>query len=148
MSDPDNLIKELEVVYFIKRRKQAGIVDSVELDKVALWSFEKGKLNKIKLPSKKKKSIDKCVVIYSDDMIDTGGTAGKDIEFLKTYYPATKLNVFVATHPVFSKGLRVLDMIGADLYLLGNTLSPYGLRSHWKVRLVDISSSITDALGK
>ena len=79
-------------------------------------------------------------------MIDTGGTAKNDIQLLATKYPNTKLKVMAATHPVLSKGVGVLEDIGADIYFLGNTLNPDGLESHPKVIMVNMAPEIYKAI--
>ena len=75
-------------------------------------------------------------------MIDTGGTAKKDIELLSLKFPNTLLKVFASTHPIFSQGYGALDTIGADLYLIGNTLSPPNLLENKKIKIVDLGPAI------
>jgi phosphoribosylpyrophosphate synthetase len=146
ITNPDNTIEQLDVVYFVKKRKQAGIVESVRLDKLVRWKILNGKIIKESADMRKDRKDEKCVLIYSDDMIDTGGTAAKDIEFLKTYYPNIQFSIFAATHPVLSKSTKVLDAINANMFLVGNTLDPRGLKNHSKVKIVDVSEAIINGI--
>jgi phosphoribosylpyrophosphate synthetase len=126
-------------------RKKAGKVTDAFIEKISEWKLEKGELVKRKLRIKKR-DFSEHVLFYSDDMIDTGGTAAKDIELLSTYYPNSRLKVFCATHPVLSKGLGALETIGVDVYLLGNTLNLEGLWESPGVYMVNMASAIAKAI--
>ena len=79
-------------------------------------------------------------------MIDTGGTAEKDLKFISGFYPNCVLKIFVATHPVLSKGFSAIKKIGADIYILGNTLNWEGLSDVKGVEIVDFSGEIYNFL--
>jgi phosphoribosylpyrophosphate synthetase len=138
---PKNGIKSVEIIYIKKLRKKAGKITDAFIEKISEWKLKEGKLVKQKLRIKKK-DFSEHVLFYSDDMIDTGGTAAKDIELLSTYYPNSKLKIFCATHPVLSKGPAALERIGVDVYLLGNTLNPEGLWESPGVYMVNMASAI------
>ena len=134
--------KKLEIVYFDKKRIQAGMVASLKLERIEKWTKGKARLEKqeIKIPTRP--VVQKTVLVYMDDMIDTGGTAEKDIRFLETIYPNALLKIFIATHPVLSKGLGALKRVGAVVYLLGNTLNVPGLNKIKGVQVVDLAPAI------
>ena len=86
------------------------------------------------------------VLIYSDDMIDTGGTAKKDLKLLAGKFPNARFKVFTATHPVLSKGTGVLDEIEVDKFLLGNTLNVKEVWEHPKAVKLDMAPAIFEEL--
>lgn len=141
-------VNDLEIIYFKKYRPRAGEVNKVKMEKIEKWTVNK---NKILIKQKRilkmnKPSKQKAILLYTDDMIDTGGTAAADRERLLKYYPKAVLNVFAATHPVLSKGLLALERIGADHYLLGNTLVPAGLEETDNVQIVDLAPAVINSL--
>jgi phosphoribosylpyrophosphate synthetase len=139
---------DLNIIYLKKMRGRNGKIISCRIDKIETCRLDDDN-NLAKSPGKiegfgRKQ---KCACIYIDDMVDTGGTAGSDIVTVKKYLPNSKYIVFVATHPIFSKGIEeALRKIGADLYLVGNTLNTKGLRSNNKIKVVDVAPSIIRAL--
>ena len=139
-------LTNLEVVFLEKKRATAGAVSSVKIDRIEKWVKKKGKIKKIPLKIPKQANLAESVLIYSDDMIDTGGSAQKDINLLAEIFPDSALKIFVATHPVFSKGFSALKKIGADIYILGNTLNCEGLAEIKGVRLVDLAPAIYRAI--
>lgn len=132
-------VKELDVVYIRKVRQGAGVVKEVKVEKVIRWKKTKEKL--VKTDLKNGADNGKYILVYTDDMMDTGGTATKDISFLGSLYPNAKLKIFAATHPILSKGADVLESIGADYYLLGNTLNPPHLDEHKQAIICDLANS-------
>lgn len=141
-------IKNVQVIYLNKKRPEAGVVSAVEISKIEKWSMSKKQIKKRSLRIPTKPTLARSVFIYSDDMIDTGGTAKEDMEFLSTIFPNTALKIFAATHPVFSKGFLAIKNIGADIYFLGNTLNYDGLSELKGVRIIDLSSSIYREISK
>ena len=140
--------RQVEVVYMQKKRIQAGVVSSAKIAKIEKWKKEGKKIIKSTLGVPKKSSLKETVLIYSDDMIDTGGTAEKDINFLSGIYPNCAIKIFVATHPVLSRGHSAFKRIGADIYFVGNSLNIEGLSEQSNVRLVDMASAIYRAIVK
>jgi phosphoribosylpyrophosphate synthetase len=135
-------IERLEIVYIEKKRATAGIVKTAEIVKVAEWKTVNQELSKRNLKIPSKPNFKTTCLIFSDDMIDTGGTAEKDIKFISSYYPNALIKVFVATHPVFSKGFGALKKIGADYYCVGNTLDWDGIKDIPNVEIIDMSETI------
>ena len=140
--------KQLQIIYLEKKRQQAGIVLSVKISKIEEWKKEGRKITKSKVRIPQKSSLKESILIYSDDMIDTGGTAEKDLTYLSGIYPNCMLKIFVATHPVLSRGLSAFKRIGADVYFVGNSLSVEGLSEQTNVQLVDLAPSIYEAIEK
>lgn len=138
--------KELQVICIEKKRPQAGTVSSVKISKIEEWKREGGKIVKSRMRIPKKSSLKESVLIYSDDMIDTGGTAEKDLNYLSGVYPNCIMKIFVATHPVLSRGLSAFKRIGADVYFVGNSLNIEGLSEQANVQLVDLAPSICGAI--
>ena len=141
LKHPQNILQNLDIIYIDKVRQKAGIVDSAKVKTIIRWSLKSDQIVKEKLPLKKV-DYHPYVLCYTDDMIDTGGTAKKDIELLSLKFPNTLLKVFASTHPIFSQGYGALDTIGADLYLIGNTLSPPNLLENKKIKIVDLGPAI------
>lgn len=141
-------IKDVQVIYLSKKRPEAGVVSSVEISKIERWQMFNKKIKKRFLRIPTKPTLSRSIFVYSDDMIDTGGTAKKDMEFLSTIFPNTTLKIFAATHPVFSKGFLAIKNIGADLYILGNTLNYNGLSELKGVSIIDLSASIYREISK
>jgi len=140
--------KELQIIYIEKKRQQAGTVLSARISKIEEWKREGGKIEKSKVRIPKKSSLKETILIYSDDMIDTGGTAEKDLNYLSGVYPNCVMKIFAATHPVLSKGLSAFKRIGADVYFVGNSLNVEGLSEQTNVQLVDLAPSIYGAIEK
>jgi len=128
-----------------KERKQAGVIASAKIDEMTSYLLKNKKIIKKPLTIPKI-SYGPYTLFYIDDMIDTGGTAKKDMEIVLSKFPNPRMKIFAATHPIFSKGLTPLDTIGADLYLIGNTLKVPGLKEIPKVTIVDVSRSIMEAV--
>lgn len=138
--------KKLQIIYIEKKRLQAGVVASAKIGKIEEWKKVGKTIVKRKIQIPKKSSLKESVIIYSDDMIDTGGTAEKDLKYLSKIYPNCILKIFVATHPVLSKGLVAFKTIGADVYFVGNTLDTTGLSEQSNVQIVNLASSIYTAI--
>lgn len=136
-----NKLNNVDVVYIRKTREKAGVVRDVKVEKVIRWKMLKNGVSHNKI---KHKDVEKgeYVLLYSDDMIDTGGTAKKDIKLLERIYPNARLKIYAATHPILSSSSDTLENMGADMYLLGNTLNPLHLDEHSNVRIVDLAPSI------
>jgi phosphoribosylpyrophosphate synthetase len=137
-----HFLKSLQIIYIEKKRISAGVVASATIADVEEWE-RKGKgihIKKLKIP--KGPIFKSSVIVYSDDMIDTGGTAERDLKFISGFYPNTSLKIFAASHPVFSKGFGAVKRIGADAYVLGNTLNWEGLSDIKGVEVVDFAEAI------
>jgi len=132
----------LQIVYMEKKRATAGVIKHTEIVRVEEWKLNGKDILKRQLSLPKKPNFKHVVLVYSDDMIDTGGTAEKDLNFISNFYPNTTLKIFAATHPVFSKGFAALKRIGADYYCLGNTLYWEGLEDMSNVEIIDMAPSI------
>ncbi|MFH1864224.1 MAG: phosphoribosyltransferase family protein [bacterium] len=140
--------KKLQIIYIEKKRPQAGTVSSAKISKIEEWKKEGRKITKRGVRIPKKSSLKESILIYSDDMIDTGGTAEKDLNYLSGVYPNCIMKIFVATHPVLSRGLSAFKRIGADVYFVGNSLNVEGLSEQANVQLVDLAPSICGAIEK
>lgn len=135
-------INSLQIIYLEKKRVTAGLVKNAEIAKLEEWTNVNKEINKKQLKTPAKANFKHVTLIYSDDMIDTGGTAEKDLNFVSNFFPNASLKIFAATHPVFSKGFGALKRIGADIYCLGNTLHWEGLGEMSGVEIIDMSSGI------
>lgn len=140
--------KKLQIIYIMKKRQQAGIVSSAKILKIEEWKKKDGRIIKSRIRILTKSSLKESIIIYSDDMIDTGGTAEKDLNYLSGTYPNCIMKIFIATHPVLSKGLLAFKTIGADVYFVGNSLNVEGLSEQTNVQLMNFSSSIYSAINK
>jgi phosphoribosylpyrophosphate synthetase len=142
----------IDVVYVEKDRPRAGEVAKAEIAGVTRFAKDGFKISvrKVKsFPTRVVPFVGPCVVVLTDDMLDTGGTNATDFAtIVKPVFPNAELKISVGTHPVLSKGLAPLDTIGADVFVLGNTLSPRGLRDHSKVRIVDLAPAIAREIFK
>lgn len=135
-------LKDLQIIYLDKKRIRAGIVSAVKFKKIEKWSKDRKKIKKRSLKIPQKPIMSRFIFVYSDDMIDTGGTAQKDIEYISSIFPNPIQKIFIATHPVFSKGFSAIKRIGADIYFVGNTLGYDGLSEIRGVRVVDMAPAI------
>lgn len=83
-------------------------------------------------------------VLMFDDMIDTAGTAEKDIEFVKEHGANSVL--FVATHPVLSfPAIRRIRASQADKFIVTNSLAlSEDARSEHKIIQVSISQLLAE----
>ena len=143
--------REVEVVYIKKTRVSAGEVAHAEVEKVVLWKInKKGEILKRELEPKEMKLRRKCVLMFSDDMIDTGGTAGTDINLVKGIFTNSQYTLFVATHPIFSQGVgeALSKMTGVDKFIVGNTLSNDRFKVYKNIRYVNLASTIARSLVK
>ena len=124
----------------------AGKVTSAEIEKIETFVKKDGKI--IVKPAKfsGRPSFQNVTLVFSDDMVDTGGSAEKDVVFISKHFPNASLKIFAASHPVFSKGFGAMKRIGADYYVLGNSLNWEGLDERSGVTLVDFSPSIYKAI--
>jgi phosphoribosylpyrophosphate synthetase len=140
--DSQGISESLQIIYVEKKRAGAGVVKDAEIDKIEEWRAKNKniQIKNVKVPGKP--DFKNTIIAYSDDMIDTGGTAEKDLKFISSFYPNASLKIFVATHPIFSKGFGVLKRIGADAYILGNTLSWDALSDIKGVEVVDFAEAI------
>lgn len=139
-------IVSLQIIYLEKKRATAGVVKNAEISKIEEWSVDGSDILKKAVSIPKKASFKHAVLVYSDDMIDTGGTAEKDLSFVSNFFPNAVIKIFAATHPVFSKGFGALKRIGADCYCLGNTLHWEGLGEMSNVEIIDMSPAIYKAI--
>ncbi len=139
----------IEEVYLKKHRTTAGKVDGCEIEAVLSSSLNsKGELVKEKREITSEETTEPCVLIYEDDMIDTGGTAIEDTAVGKTCFMGAKCTLFVATHPIFSNGGgEVLNKIGADAYILGDSLSTKRFEGERKIRIAGLAPSLAKAMG-
>lgn len=135
-------ISSLEIIYMEKKRVTAGLVGNTEIVNIMEWTNRRKK--NMKVPTKP--NFKNVSLVFSDDMIDTGGTAEKDIKFISSYYPNAVIKIFAATHPVFSKGFSALKRIGADYYCVGNTLDWEGLKDISNMEIIDMSEAIFTAI--
>ena len=136
---------EILMVYFDKKRSQAGEVGRLAVAKLAHWSTIGSSITKKDINDAKIVG-ERFVRIIPDDMLDTGGTAEKDSELLDQIMPTSALKIFIATHTVLSRGPLAVDRTKADVVLVGNTLNPPHLKSHSKVRVINLARSIVNAL--
>lgn len=141
-----NTHEKIQVIYMEKKRLSAGIVKDTTISKIEEWKKVKDliKIKKVNIPQKP--IFKNTIIIYSDDMIDTGGTAEKDLKFISNLYPNCVIKIFVATHPVLSKGFGAIKRIGADVYILGNTLNWEGLSDVKGIEIVDFAPEIYNFL--
>jgi len=136
---------EILMVYFDKKRSQAGEVGKLAVAHLAHWSVRGNEIKKTDITDAKKVG-ERFIRIIPDDMLDTGGTAEKDSELLDQIMPASALKIFIATHPVLSRGPLAIDRTKADVVLVGNTLNPPHLKSHSKVRVINLAKNIMKSL--
>lgn len=146
--NPKNNMEFVDVVYVNKERIQAGLVENVEVVKVERW-WKRGdggvNVEVLELPSKDNPSQEECVLIFFDDIFDSGNTAGGDVDEVGDIYPDLALKIFVATHPVLSKGISGLERVDVDVFIFGNTLRrTYDTKK--EVRMVDMAPSIKRAI--
>ena len=104
----------LQIIYIGKKRVAVGKVTSAEIEKIETFVKKDGKI--IVKPAKfsGRPSFQNVTLVFSDDMVDTGGSAEKDVVFISKHFPNASLKIFVASHPVFSKGFGAMKRIGAD----------------------------------
>lgn len=138
-------IEKVHVIDIEKVRKEAGQIASAKISAIYSYRLNNGKITTraLKIP---KISYQSYVLLYIDDMIDTGGTAKKDMEVILAKFPNPRIKIFSATHPILSKGFAPLDTIGVDLFLIGNTLKVPGITQIPKVRVVNLAKSIYEAI--
>lgn len=139
----------IDVVYIDKTRAEAGVVDKACLACVIRFSKDGwGRIERRELAREEYSMDESCVLVFSDDMIDTGGTARTDVSLVGSIFSNHALTLFLATHAVLSKGASALNRIGADVYVLTNSLKPDGLLDHPDVRIVDMAPAIAEAIFK
>lgn len=122
---PQNHLRSLDVVFIKKIRTVAGKVDRAWINKVEHWTLNpNGSISKspLSIPSPEDPSLEECVILLTDDMLDTCNTASDDTNLAHAHYSGTRYTIFAATHPILSKGPENLNKIAADLILVGNTL--------------------------
>lgn len=151
----DNFVRELllkqggtvELISIQKERQRAGEVSNAKIRSVVSCSLKDGKLIKIENIIDESKITQDCVLIYVDDMIDTGGTAGLDISLLRKAFSGIKYIMFVTTHPIFSQGVdEAMNKIGADVYIAGDTLSSKRFIGKDNIVVSGLAPSIARAL--
>ncbi len=139
---------KVQIICIDKERSEAGKIKKVEIRQVFECSLdESGRLIKTAIEVNEKYLKEEHVLIYVDDMIDTGGTATDEMILLRKLFKKSRLVVFVATHPIFSKGIDVIGNIGADYYIICNSLSPKGLEKRRNVRIADLAPSTARTCG-
>jgi phosphoribosylpyrophosphate synthetase len=143
-----SFFKELQVIYIQKKRVSAGIVSNAQFERIEIWKKvgSKIQIGRVKVPTKP--VFKNAIIVYSDDMIDTGGTAERDLNFIAGFYPGSDMKIFIATHPVFSKGFGAIKRIGADVYILGNTLNWEDLDDIKGVEVVDFAETLYSFIQK
>lgn len=131
-------------MYIDKERVTAGKVEEARLRGIekVWWSEQDNEMKQEEVNLTTYNFGGEGVQVYCDDMLDTGNTAGTDNELLSKLFTNIDLRIFVATHPVLSKGLGALDKIGADVFVVGNTLQLDGLSERKDTRIVDVSPAI------
>jgi len=137
-----SIYSSIQLIYMEKKRISAGMVTDTTISKIEEWKKIDTTIKVRKVKIHPKPVFRSVVIVYSDDMIDTGGTAEKDLKFISNFYPNCILKIFVATHPVLSKGFSAIKRIGADVYILGNTLNWDGLSDIKGVEIVDFAEEI------
>lgn len=140
---------EIEIVYIDKTRIRAGEVANSSIARVATWrKNEEGIIVKQNHEGTNLDASEACVLIFNDDMIDTGGTAGKDIKLVKSFLTNAKFTVFIATHPIFSQGIgeALSKMAGVDVFMVGNTLSNSRFAGYKNIVYVDLGLAIARSL--
>ncbi len=136
----------VDVVYLDKTRITAGLVEEARILRVATWRVENGELV---CEERGAEDVfeEECVVVETDDMLDGGTTAKTDTRLVRKVHRKVRWLVFVGTHPVSSKGVGVLDGLGIDQFVFGNTLNVSGLKEKKNVEIVDVSPAVIRALG-
>lgn len=136
-----------EIVYIDKVRKTAGEVSSASFNHISSLQLQKdGCIKVVKQNMEKYDWTKPCVIIPTDDMFDTCGTAAKDVNLLRSKFVNCQYLIFAATHGVFSKGCDNLGKIKANHYFVSNTLKPDGLLQRDDVTIVDMAPAITEAI--
>lgn len=151
---PQNRLQCIDVVYIDKTRTETGIdLTKTKVVQVVRWSLKSdGSIKKTALPtpSPENPDIQVCILILTDDMGDTLGTAETDMNISCQHYPEAQLKIFTATHPVLSKSPQNLNRIGADIVILGNTLLTENLTHENGIEpeivIVDLAPTIARAL--
>lgn len=147
---PKNHLETVDLVYVDKTRIRAGEVSSAHVSRVFRWTKEAdGSVAKTEMetPSTDNPSNEGCVVVFSDDMADTCGTATRDVALIKRYFSNIYRSMFIFTHPVLSRGIHVLDTVGVNIFLIGNTLrKPDELWNRDDVVMVDMAPAILRAI--
>ncbi len=152
---PQNRLRYVDVVYIHKTRIDAGIVDPTKTKVARVIRFAinpSDSIHPTQLPPPTPDHPDTqpCILIPTDDMADTGGTAAADMQIINQHYPRAKFKMFVATHPVLSQGPQKLNRIEADIVILGNTLPTEDL-THQNgvepdVRIANLAPTLARAL--
>ena len=142
-------VPTIEVICIDKTRIRSGEVANAEMASIVEWKLSDDHKTIIKTELARD-GVDyqkACVLVFVDDMIDTGGTAGKDIALVKSYFQNSKFTVFIATHPIFSQGVgEALSRMNADTYIVGNTLSTDRFRNYQNIIPVNLAPTIAKAL--
>jgi phosphoribosylpyrophosphate synthetase len=137
---------EVEIVYIEKQRIRAGEVAGCFIKRIVSCHLDKN-ANLVKTPVSEGGMKKECVIIYVDDMIDTGGTAARDISEVRHLFPHSKYVIFVATHPIFSAGVKeAIGKIGADRYILGDSLSTKRFKGIKNIMVAGLAPSIARGL--
>jgi len=147
LRNPECSVNTLEIVEISKARSRAGEVERAEVNNISIVSL--GRKGEVKIESNGmgSKIEGSYVRVPVDDMVDGGGTSEKEDRYLNEIYPEAAFKIFVATHPVMSLGPDVVvSRTGADVVIVGNTLMPEGISRNDKVRVVDVSGPIVEAL--
>jgi phosphoribosylpyrophosphate synthetase len=135
-------LKKIRILFMNKSRVRAGEVENCQLETVVECWLENGeiKARSLKLADGDRKK--GCIIASIDDMIDTGGTAEKDRKTVEGIFTNIVSSFFLATHAVCSRGVHgSLNKIGADHYLIGNSLNPEGLDDP-RVQMVNLAAAI------
>jgi hypothetical protein len=141
--------KEVEIVYIDKTRIRAGEVADSKVAKIVVWKLnKKGEIVKEELKKEDMKFKRQCILIYVDDMIDTGKTAAIDDKSVKSIFTNSKYTIFIATHPIFSHdvGEALSRMAGIDTFIVGDTLSNSRFKTYQNIKYVDFGPTIARSL--
>lgn len=131
-----------DIIYLDKERLEAGVVEAAKIAKmVRWWKQDEGYKEEVISQANDDCEIPR-VLILSDDMVDTCGTASKDVALMRSMFANCSYVIFVGTHAVLSQGAEKLDRIGADHIFVSNTLTPASLRSRESITVVDMAPAI------
>lgn len=114
---------EIDLVYFDKSRVTAGVVGETQLSRIEKWRKVDGEIKIVVVGSEDYDWETRRVCVMSDDMVDTGGTQERGVRRTRDLNPNVEAVVVVATHPVTSQGVEMLDRVPADVIIVANTLT-------------------------
>jgi phosphoribosylpyrophosphate synthetase len=132
------------VVYINKVRTKAGIVDSAKVIGAKIFKLEgeEIKCREVASPSGGRPIEAEVVLETCDDMLDGGNTTRTDFSVIRPLFSRQVFSMATATHPVFSSGVEIVDKLGVNLVVVGNTMNVPGLRNHPKILVADLAPAI------